>query len=362
MHVITGLSAGGAETQLGLVLEHGRHTYEVATLYNFGYVGEQLVQRGVRVYDLGMRSNRQVRHVARLAGIMRRGRYDVVHVHLYRACLYGRIAARLAGVPVVVTTEHSLGEEQIEGRRKTWPVKALYTTTDKLSDATVAVSPEVRERLLDWGVSGGKIRVIPNGIDFDRFTFDPRARQDLRDSFGIPMRDFVVGAVGRLHPYKRYDSLIRAAGPLLKSGGWLLLVGEGEQRHHLQELARATGHPRRVVFAGERKDIPRMLSAMDLFVSPSREETFGLAAVEALANGIRVAVAACPALEGVRAEGVRRISGEIRELRDVMLEESGNGLRTGGPDGAFRRRYDIRSVASSLDRLYECLLAGRAGS
>ena len=361
LHVITGLASGGAEVQLDLLLRHTRHDAEVATLYKFGAVGRRLVARGLKVHDLNMRSNKDLSAVLRLARIMRRGRYKVVHVHLYRACVYGRLAARLARVPVVVTTEHSLGDTQIEGREKTRAVRSLYLTTDRFSDVTVAVSSRVRQRLIDWGVPGSKIRVIPNGMDFGHFRFDPEARTAVRREFGIPPEAFVVGTLGRLHPFKRYDVLLRSAGPALKRGAWLLLVGEGQERPRLERLAQETSHPHRIIFAGEREDTPRLLSAMDLFVAPSQEETFGLAVLEALAVGLRSIFAACPALDGVRLDGARRISGDAPELQRVLVEEHDRGPWTGGPDGLVRQLYDIRSIASSLDDLYEALLNDRAG-
>lgn len=357
LHVITGLSSGGAESQLELLLRHRRHDAEVVALYNFGSVGRRIAAGGVRTYDLGMRSNRDLLVVPRLARLMRRGRYDVVHAHLYRACIYGRLAARLARVPVVVTTEHSLGDSQIEGRRKSRAVRSLYLATDRFSDATVAVSPRVRERLIDWGVPGAKIRVIPNGIDLQRFGFDGDARVAVRAEFGIPPDDFVVGALGRLHPLKRYDVLLRSAEPLLKRGAWLLLVGEGEDKPRLAALARAGPYPHRVVFAGEREDSSRLLSAMDVFVSPSREETFGLAVVEALAVGLRAVFAACPALDGVESCRARRFSGEATELRQILLGEYERGPRELVGDESVGRLYDARVVASSLEELYEALLS-----
>jgi glycosyltransferase involved in cell wall biosynthesis len=363
LHVITGLATGGAEAQLDLLLRHTRHDAEVLTLYNFGSVGRRMAARGVRVYDLGMRSNRQVSRIFRLARIMRVGAYDAVHVHLYRACVYGRTAARLAGVPVVVTTEHSLGETQIEGRSKSLAVRLLYLATEPFSDATVAVSPRVRKSLVEWGVAERKIRVIPNGLDLERYAFDPEARELLRKEFEIPTEDFVVGSIGRLHPLKRYDRLIEASAPiLLKNGGWLLLVGEGPEKTRLQRLAEEAGVAGRTVFAGERDDAPRLLSTMDLFVSPSEEETFGLATLEAAAAGLRVVAAECPALDGLRASNVRRIAGNdtpslhraLLDERNLFLSSSGNS-RPATPGGVLSRRYDIRSVTAALDELYEAL-------
>ena len=117
LHVITGLNAGGAEHQLRLLLRHQLSDAEVATLTDPGVVAGLIRADGHPVYELEMGGNTDLSALPRLVQIIHKGRYDVVHTHLYRACVYGRVAARLAGVPVVVATEHSLGEERIEGRR-----------------------------------------------------------------------------------------------------------------------------------------------------------------------------------------------------------------------------------------------------
>src|SRR5690349_8818195 len=119
LHVITGLGVGGAELQLRSILQHTRHQSEVVTLYNPGPVAEMISGDGGRVRDLGMTGNTELPALGRLTRLIRDGGYHVVHTHLYRSCIYGRIAARLAGTPVVVTTEHSIGETHLERRRMT---------------------------------------------------------------------------------------------------------------------------------------------------------------------------------------------------------------------------------------------------
>ncbi|MFD0569638.1 glycosyltransferase [Kitasatospora gansuensis] len=153
LHVITGLASGGAERQLELILRHlpGRHRCEVATLTNPGTVAAALTAAGVPVHDLAMRGNRDLGVLPRLTGLIRQGRYDLVHTHLYRAGLYGRLAARLAGVRPVLATEHSLHATVIEGRPVTPGVKALYLAAERLGSTTVAVSRQVAATLDDWG-------------------------------------------------------------------------------------------------------------------------------------------------------------------------------------------------------------------
>lgn len=151
LHIITGLGVGGAEQQLRLLLRHLPVDCDVVTLTNPGAVADGLAADGVRVVHLGMTGNRDVAALPRLAKLIRGGRYDLVHTHLYRACVYGRIAARLAGVKAVVATEHSLGDSQMEGRRLSAGVRELYLASERLGRSTVAVSPTVADRLRRWG-------------------------------------------------------------------------------------------------------------------------------------------------------------------------------------------------------------------
>jgi glycosyltransferase involved in cell wall biosynthesis len=360
LHVITGLLAGGAEQQLRLLVRHTRHQADVATLYNRGLIADGIEADGTRVVDLRMRSNRDLSGLWRLVRLMRAGRYEVVHVHLYRACIYGRIAARIAGVPVVVTTEHSLGEHQIEGRPKTRGVQALYLATDRLSKVTVAVSEAVRERLVEWGVPRAKIEVIPIGLDFEALAFDPTARRSVRSSLGIPDDAWVIGGVGRLEAGKRFHALLSAVAPLLGPGHRLLLVGDGRERQRLTQLAHAAGVADWVVFTGERADMGAALSAMDLLVSPSEDETFGAVVLEALASGLPVLYVRCPALDGVHIPAARQVGGTVDQLHAALLERVHTMRQPHSRAETTLDRYAIATCSRAVDELYERVALGRA--
>ncbi|MFE3454154.1 glycosyltransferase [Nonomuraea sp. NPDC059194] len=358
LHVITGLAAGGAEQQLRALLPYMSARCEVAVLTGLGVVAEAIKATGVPVHRLDMRGNRDLRAVGRLARLMRTGRYDVVHAHLYRACVYGRLAARLANVPAIVATEHSIGHERIEGRRITMPIRQLYLASELLGHATVAVSSPVAERLAAWGIPRSRIVVIANGIDGAAFGYDPRLRERTRARLGVPMDAFVVGGVGRLEPGKRFDLLIEAMKGLDEA--ILLLVGTGSVRRRLEDLARALGVERRVIFAGESADMRGMLSAMDALAAPSQEETFGLAVVEALAAGLPVLYDSCPAIDDLprdAAPGARRVTrGELgAELRALATARPARLA----PPGAVRL-YDIRHQVDQLEALYRRLLGAQA--
>jgi glycosyltransferase involved in cell wall biosynthesis len=361
LHVITGLGVGGAELQLELLLRHTRHDAEVVTLYNRGPVADTIEESGVRVRDLSMSSNTEVWALRRLYRIIRDGAYDAVHTHLYRSQIYGHFAARLAGTPVVVTTEHSIGETMIERRRMTASVRALYLRADRFSHATIAVSHVVRDRLVRWGVSADKIMVVPNAVEFSRVAFDPTARIRVREQLGIRPDTTVIGVLGRLDPNKRVDLIIRAAAPLLIDDRVLLIVGDGEERDRLTETARRAGVADHVVFAGERRDVGPVLSAFDLFVAASAQETFGLAMLEALGNGLPVLYTTCPALDGIVTDRARQVVGEESALRQELAAELGRPPRERTPDAALPQRYGIEAVAGRIDRLYERLLVEMGG-
>ncbi|MFJ9560669.1 glycosyltransferase [Streptomyces fuscichromogenes] len=373
LHVITGLGVGGAEQQLRLLLRHLPVSCDVVTLTNPGPVARGLAADGVRVVHLGMAGNRDLSALPRLVRLIRRGRYDLVHTHLYRACLYGRVAARLAGVRAVVATEHSLGDSQLEGRALTAGVRALYLAGERLGRATVAVSPTVAERLRRWGVPGPRIEVVPNGIDLERFRFDPARRQRVRDRLGIPRDAWVIGAVGRLAPGKRFGVLIGALAQL-PADCVLLLVGGGPEEDALRRAARDAGVAGRVLFAGERPyvrdgardpglaqdpDLPDLTAAMDVFASPSAEEAFGLAVVEALAAGLPVLYSSCPAVEDLpsaAAPGARRVAGGAGAYAGALaaVRAAGPGPRS-APDAA--RHYSITRSAAQLMDVYAAALA-----
>jgi glycosyltransferase involved in cell wall biosynthesis len=356
LHVITGLDAGGAELQLAMILKRSRHESDVVTLYNPGPVADLIRSQGTSVRNLGMKRNTELAALMRLRRLIKEGGYDVVHTHLYRAQIYARPAARLAGTPVVLTTEHSIGETHIERRKMTRSVRALYLTSELFSDATIAVSDIVKDRLARWGVRAGKVTVIPNGVDTDELGFDAQAREQVREQFGIAPGTYVIGALGRLDPNKRVDLTMEAAAPMLGDKCKILIIGRGEDQARLEAAAERLGITEHVIFGGYQADTTAMLAAFDLYVAASLQETFGLSVLEALASGLPVLYTTCPALDGIQTERARMVAGTPEALRDEISKELEAGPRSRDADGRVFERYGIESVVSRIDDLYQHIL------
>lgn len=364
LHVITALAEGGAERQLELLVRQQGRAASVVALYDGGPIGESLRRDGYDVRVLGMGGWRRILTWLRLAWLIRQLRPDVVHVHLLAAQLWGIPAARLARVPVTVSSEHSLNEAMIEGRDHARWLVWLYRLLAALATHTIAVSEATRGRLVGWGVPDEKISVIDNGLDFAAMAFSEQGRRRVREEFAVPGDVELVGAVGRLHPSKRFDRLLTALAPRLGPRRRLLIVGEGQLREELTQLAAALGVTDHVSFAGARNDMRDIYSAMDVLVSPSQDETFGIAVVEGRACGLPVVFATCPAITGLGqplpgAYQVRQLTGEaelagMRELVDQALAER-PGQRWEPPQ-PLQNRYAISSTAGAISTLYQRLL------
>lgn len=373
VHVTTTLTTGGAEQQIEHLVGHAVDDTSVICLYRLGAIGTAMVARGDDVTVLGMSGAAKATATLRLTRLLRAARPDVVHVHMLSAQLWGIPAARLARVPVVVSTEHSIMETTVEGRPKTELLRRLYLALASGASRTIAVSETTRDRLVDWGLDAGRITVIPNGVDLAALRFSPSVRAEVRAELGVDEGTVVVGAVGRLEPEKRLDVALRALAPRLRAGRSLLLVvGEGRLRPELEALAAELGVGAAVRLLGARRDVPRLLAAMDVLVSPSRDETFGLAVVEAVAAGLPVVYGQSPALDGLQPTplSVRRLpavagtgSGRTEEQElagavDVLLDTPAG--RAAVPE-ALTASFSLEKLAARTATLYRELLPADSG-
>lgn len=215
----------------------------------------------------------------RLYRLCRRMRPDVLHLHSSKAGFLGRLAGRLAGVPVVAFTPHCWSFQSATGRKRRFYL-SLERFASRFSDVTITVSDQERREAVDEGVvPADKVRVIPNGVGPDDFDV---ARSATRD---IP---FV--SVGRLDEQKGYSYLIQALAQLAPQEPelWLAIVGDGTLRADLEREAVALGVADRIRFEGEHDDVKPFLRRARGFVLSSLWEGLPYTIIEAMAAGIPV--------------------------------------------------------------------------
>ncbi len=315
MHVIGGGEFGGAERyvlELVTRLDPARFAPRVACGYE-ARLSRTLRGAGVPVLVLP----RGPRAVTALSAALRAAGAAIVHTHGVRGNFFGRLAAWEAGVPAVVTTVHSRFDLDYPGFAKRTVYRALEGLTAPLVTRFVAVSRVLEALLVRRGVDPGRIRVIPNGVDTGVFRPDPGAAARLRALTGTGDRTRLLGLVARLHPVKGHELFLRAAAAVLQGGPdgtagapgvpdvRFLVVGAGEPayRRELEALAGALGLGSRVVFLGEREDVPAILAGLDAAVVPSRFEGFSLSVLEAMACGVPVVATAVGAIPEIVVDG-----------------------------------------------------------
>jgi glycosyltransferase involved in cell wall biosynthesis len=224
-----------------------------------------------------------------LYSLFRREKPDIVHTHTAKAGTVGRLAARLAGVPVIVHTFHGHVLHGSFGPLKTHFFRKVEQLLARCSSAIIAVSEQCRQDLLAYGISTPEhIQMIPLGLELDRFRVrDPAVRAALRQEWGIPPEAFLTGMIARMVPIKRHEDLFRAIALVLPAfpDAWFAVIGDGELRPPLEALARELGIAHRVVFTGFRNDTPAVYQALDLTALTSANEGLPVTVIESLSAG-----------------------------------------------------------------------------
>jgi sugar transferase (PEP-CTERM/EpsH1 system associated) len=289
--------------------------------------------------------------VFRIARHLRELRPDVIHTHAWGALSDGMAAGWLAHVPAQVHLEHGTLElRPLQRRVQRWAWGRL--------DQVVAVSEALRRRMEEHiGFPADRIRVIPNGIDTDRIVLDAAQRQRVRSGLGAGPQDFVIGAVGRMHPVKGHAFLVESLG-LLPPHVRLWLVGDGELHPQLEARARSLGLADRVRFLGHRDDVHDLLPAMDAYCQPSLSEGISMALLEAMAGARPVVVTAVGGnREVVTADetGLLVEPGQPQALADAVNRIASQPTLATRLGDAARRCVLDRYSWSGMVRQYEAL-------
>lgn len=316
-----------------------------------GWLPDILRGEHIPVTTSWMKNSGYYRTIAYMVKQVRAGNVDVIHTHLTRAAYIGHIVGLLTNVPIV-TSVHIANNDQIYRR--------LARRRNKL----VAVSNYVRGMLHGRGVPDRYIETVYNGTDFvDIAPADPRA---VKREFGIPQERKLVGLVGKVCHAKGHIELIRAMKDVRGEHPdahvvFVGLVEEGFQPE-LDEAIEAAGMRDRVTIAGVRHDVPRMLDSFTLSTLPSRMETFGVAAIEAMARSKAVVATRVGALpEVVRHEQ----TGLLVDLRPAEIAEAVNYLLANvdereemGRRGRWlvEQKFTINEMATKFENVYQKVL------
>jgi glycosyltransferase involved in cell wall biosynthesis len=343
---------------------------------------DHLVRAGVPVLPVAMRRSisplADLAALRRLVAILRRERFDLIHLHSSKAGFLGRLAARIAAAdlppaerPAVIYSPHGLAFLGDSGAATRRLYLALERMAGLLCDRVVAVSAGERDLVIASGIAPAE-RVIQIDLGVDPAALPPdfdRAAQ--RQTLGVPVGAPLVGTLARATSQKNPCLFVDAAARVLlaQPEAWFLWCGDGELRDQAESRARALGITDRCRFLGHREDAGRLLASFDVFWLTSNYESFGLATAEAMALGLPVVATD---VVGTRDLVVPGVTGLLVPPRDpAALARATLGLfgdparaRALGRAGRLRilDRYSLSRMLDVTASLYDSLIMAKAAA
>jgi len=385
VRIITRLNVGGPSIQ-AITLSERLTSRGFETLLVHGRLGagegdmRYLLADGVQVrYLPALRRPVAPAHdalaLAQLLDILRDTRPDVVHTHMAKAGTLGRLAAaiynRTAGRRRRARVVHTYHGHVLEGYFSARMAR-VFTATERhlarLTDAIVAISPQIRDELLTDHCIGRseQYRVIPLGFDLSALAaIDDRARREARVALDIPQDAHVVATVGRLTAIKQHALFLETAAIVAgrDPSALFLIAGDGELRTELEQTAHALGIAPRVRSLGWRRDLATIYGATDVFLLTSRNEGTPVALIESLAAavpGVSTDVGGIRDVVDRDEVGLLAPFGDARMLADHVsaLLADPDRRRLMGERGrrSVTARYTLDRLVDDVERLYRDLL------
>lgn len=364
---------GGTQTQILETLrrlDRERFDARVAGFGQDGILREQLDALGIPVtmFDftgidgrMHLSSYAQLyRFLSELVRYFRREQPDIVQTFLFWPNIYGSIAAKLAGVPVIITGRRGLSERNM----LRWYYRWLLAVSNMLATVVVANAEAVKDHSLshEYGLRATKIRVLYNGFDCKRYQIKIDTRHK-KQALGIAPDVPVIGVVSNLLPCKGLEDVIDAAARVAQTvpkAVWLFIGRDDGLQAQLSERARLAGISEAVRFLSQRSDVPELLAILDILVSASHSEGLPNCVLEGMAAGKAIVATrvggTAELIENGRsgyivpkANPVEMAHAVERLLRDRTLREKfGQQARQ-----EAENRFEFARILSQIESFYE---------
>lgn len=292
LHVIGGGEFGGAERHilnLAAAMDPSLVEVFICCLFVDPFV-RVAREAGINAHSIPMRHKLDFGIITKLRDFIAAEKIDIVHTHGVRANLVGRVAARMAGVEIVVTTVHSLLVQDYPDLFSRLANTFIEKASRGLTTHFIAVSGGLQRALIQQGIQEDKITVIYNGLNPQVFLNSGSPSGRWREKAGFKPGTPLVAIVGRLHPVKGHRYFLKSAAEIIRdrTDVHFLVVGSGPERDRLEEYTRKLGIADHVTFTGFVSDVCELMPDLNLLIVPSLWEGFGLTALEAMAVGVPV--------------------------------------------------------------------------
>ena len=366
LHIISSGGMYGAEAvilNLSRVLNQGSHRSSIGVFANSSNLNvqlhEQAAAEGIESNLIQCRGQVDSMTFNEIRDLVARIKPDIVHAHGYKADIYVYLALRRLRIPLVSTC-HTWYDNNL--------TLSLYGSADRVVlrrfARVIAVSSEVKQRLLKAGVRPQNIAQIQNGIDLRPFD---NVSPSLREALAVGDAP-VIGLVGRLSTEKGVDIFLRAAARVLPDfpRARFVVIGEGPDRHELESLIDELGIRQNVTMVGRRNDMPAVYASFDLMVSASRKEGLPIALLEGMASGLPLVATSAGEIPAIVQHGM---TGLLVPAEDADLLASAITELLQDPDrrrqfgAAGRQRIETEFSAQRMTadylRAYQAVLRGK---
>jgi glycosyltransferase involved in cell wall biosynthesis len=371
---VASFERGGTEQQfvtLGLALDAGRFDLRFGCLRRRGALLKTLSEREIPTPEYAFRSFCSVgypRQAIRLARDLSRDRVQIVHAYNYYGNAMAVPVARAAGVPVVIASIRDRGVYLTPNQKR------VQRYVCRLADCVLVNADSVRDWLVEEGYDAARIRVIRNGIDLscfsERTSVDGQPSTGIRRELGLDPASPLLAVVARLNPSKGLEYLLEAAVQIgaRHPDARCLIVGDGDPtgtyRATLEDRVRALGLTGRVLFAGERSDVPAILREVTISVLPSLSEAMPNGVLESMAAGVPVVATRVGGISEAIDDGTTGLlvppadSAALAEAIGRMLDAPGWADQLGRAGRqAVAERFSVERMVRSTEELYQELVA-----
>ncbi len=357
-HVVLGLSPGGTER---LVIELSKRTRQsmrgVICLDSAGAWADELTNAGIPVVALGRRPGFSPALGFEIARHAREFGASILHCHHYSPFVYGSIAAALNHGLRLVFTEHGRLSDAPPSKKR----QLVNPLLGRMSGPIYAVSEDLKRHMIASGFPASRIQVIHNGVDPGT---QPGAAEiaRARAMLGIDKDAFVLGTVARLDCVKDLGTLLRSAALLGRRGlkPYVVVVGDGAERHALEQLASALGIHQQTRFLGHRDDARALLPGFDIYVNTSISEGISLTLLEAMAASrpvVATAVGGTPEVVLDRTTGVlipprapETLADTLEELRTCTSTRIAMGL---AGRARLEDQFSLEQMVARYEHVYQ---------
>lgn len=351
MHIVFSLECGGLENvaiDLAERLNSGAFNSCICCLDTFGELTNEAKKKNIEVILVKRTPGKDFILPFRLARVMKERNIHLSHTHNLGPLLYGSLAAKLAGVRVVINTRH--------GREKKHRSSYIWN----INDAVVAISEDAKREMLKWNrINIKKTMVIYNGIDIDKYS-NQQNGSEAKKALNIEPSTLVVGTVARLSPEKDQYTLIEAFSKMVNKidDAKLIFVGDGVLKEELVNYAQKLGVSNKVIFLGFKDDVYNILPVFDVFTLSSLTEGVSLTLLEAMAMKrpvVATNVGGNPEVVIDRVTGFLVPSKDSEKMADAIIKILQNSELAQKMGAAGRRRVEEKFSLERMVKEYEAL-------